>query len=626
VRYPGFIGSSNTLQSVNAACERTVNLYPEINEQKTAAENEIGALFMVPGLRLAVDLGSMPIRGMWTDSSGKLWAVSGYGLHSISAVNVATSVGALRTLTGPVSMADNVTQLCVVDGRNGYIVTLADNTFGTIPKTSLQTGDGFKGATRVSFIDNYFVFNEPGTGRMYYTAIADGFDINGLDFWTAEGLPDNVRGHIVTNRDIIVGGDDSVEVYYNSSGSDNAFVRREGAFIEFGLASPFSLQKLANTVLWLGAGSNGSGVVWQLQGYQPVRVSTHAVEQALMSYGDLSDATAWTYADRGHQFYCLNVPGAPVTHCLDVSTGLWCERMDWVNGHEARFRAENHAFAYGKHYVGDWESGKIYTLDPDWPYFDTSLIHVERTSPHLVKGLTRMRYDSFQLDMEVGNIQQQASIPTLVGETLPTVGTPEGLSALLVLLVWVTEESPYVDPTDLSVITVNGDLISESNATGSGLSPFASVTTLDGIAAAATDWFNLVGKAVITWESDHFLLAVTPAATMALTKFTVPTVIDERWAVAGLLGLHPNATLNSSSVDGILPHVEPVMSLQYSDDGGHTWSDEQYQSIGKTGEWAKPVIWRRLGSGRNRVFRVKGCPACRLAILGAEIHGQQGVS
>jgi hypothetical protein len=67
---------------------------------------------------------------------------------------------------------------------------------------------------------------------------------------------------------------------------------------------------------------------------------------------------------------------------------------------------------------------------------------------------------------------------------------------------------------------------------------------------------------------------------------------------------------------------DPQVMLRWSDDGGHTWSNEYWQSIGKIGEYFKRVIWRRLGMTlklRDRVYEVSGTDPVKIAIVGAEI-------
>jgi len=49
----------------------------------------------------------------------------------------------------------------------------------------------------------------------------------------------------------------------------------------------------------------------------------------------------------------------------------------------------------------------------------------------------------------------------------------------------------------------------------------------------------------------------------------------------------------------------PFVMLQFSDDGGRTWSTEQWASAGRAGEFIWKVEWFGLGSFYNRIFRIK---------------------
>lgn len=48
---------------------------------------------------------------------------------------------------------------------------------------------------------------------------------------------------------------------------------------------------------------------------------------------------------------------------------------------------------------------------------------------------------------------------------------------------------------------------------------------------------------------------------------------------------------------------DPRIVLEYSKDGGHSWSKEKWRSLGKLGDHQHRVVWRGLGIGRQWVFR-----------------------
>lgn len=73
------------------------------------------------------------------------------------------------------------------------------------------------------------------------------------------------------------------------------------------------------------------------------------------------------------------------------------------------------------------------------------------------------------------------------------------------------------------------------------------------------------------------------------------------------------------------PYVPPPqISLRWSDDGGHNWSNPSYASQGDTGQMAQRVIWRRIGStkrnsGLDRIFEVSSDDPVQVALIGASI-------
>lgn len=77
-------------------------------------------------------------------------------------------------------------------------------------------------------------------------------------------------------------------------------------------------------------------------------------------------------------------------------------------------------------------------------------------------------------------------------------------------------------------------------------------------------------------------------------------------------------------LDGGVFGSDPEMQLQYSDDGGYTWSSWRVATMGKIGEFKARCIYRMLGSGRDRVFRVRVTDPVNVRILGADIEVSGG--
>jgi hypothetical protein len=78
------------------------------------------------------------------------------------------------------------------------------------------------------------------------------------------------------------------------------------------------------------------------------------------------------------------------------------------------------------------------------------------------------------------------------------------------------------------------------------------------------------------------------------------------------------SAVNASTLQG----TDPQVMLRWSDDGGHTWSNEHWAGMGKIGEYYRRVVWRRLGMTlklRDRVYEISGTDPVKIAIMGAEL-------
>jgi len=525
------LGAAYVARSINAADNRLINMYPE----STPDGGKTAAYFQrVPGITAVISASSGYARGLYT-LNGKLYYVSYSTALNDSVLTELTETptgfwssvirGTGITGTGPVSMADNGTQLFIAANPDGYIYDVNTTAFAKI-------GDpDFPGAVTVGYVNGYFIFNEPDSQRVWVTQLYDGTQIDPLSFASAEASPDSVVSLIVDHKEIWIFGNNSTEVWYDAGQPDYPLAPIQGAFLETGCAAPYSVAKMDNSVFWLGADARGFGMVYRARGYQPQRISTHAIEYAIQSYETISDAIGYTYQQDGHMFYVLTFPTANATWVYDAATQMWHQRAhNSETGTLNRHSPVCQATYNNKVCVGDGFSNVVGYYDFDeFLEFDRAktILRSWRALPTGKNTLKRTAQHSLQVDCEAGT-----TIYSPPPQPVPGVQGPP----------WVASTSNGVE------YVVTNPIVLESNGT-------------------ANQFFN-----------PEFFLGTTALAM--------------------------------------------IMALRWSDDGGHTWSNQHNMSMGFVGQTGKRVIWRRLGMTqklRDRVYEISCSGRGKIAIMGAEL-------
>ena len=390
-----FVGQSYVYQSLTFDAQRCINFYPVKSETGTSRDDY--ALNPTAGLQTLVQFSGVQIRGCW-QVLGRCFFVAGNKLYEIYANGSFTDRGTLLTFNGRVSISDNGGQLCVVDGDYGYILELLTNVFTQI------TYPYFTGAVTVVFLGGYFVFNRPNSSVYYISSIYDGLTGDATEFAVAEGSPDALTCLAVLHNQVYLIGNRTTEIVYNSGDADFPLAPISGTFIEYGTESAFGVATTANSILWVKQDTDGNAMIFKAEAYSPVRVSTNAIELILSQY-DMTNATAYTYQENGHTFYCLNAPQMPTTLVLDIELGLWHEKAYWNAslGQFTRHRADCHVFCFGKHLVGDYENGKIYMQSLNYSDDAGDTIRRQRTLPYVIDDMEYIYFKDFLIDMQVGS-------------------------------------------------------------------------------------------------------------------------------------------------------------------------------------------------------------------------------
>lgn len=402
----GLVGPTYTERSPQFDAQRTINLYPVVDETKKG--KEVSALYGTPGLDLQLTCGIGPIRGEFASTNGRAFVVSATQLYEIFEDNTQTLRGTLTSDVGAVTMDENVTQLAICDGEKIYIFNYGTNTFST---PSLAASP----ALTVTELDGYFIYNTDN-GQFYISALADGTSWSALDFATAESSPDGLVRVLKANGQLWLQGSVTTEPWYNSGDLEFPFERVPGAKMQVGVASAYASLEIDNTIIFLGRTKEGQGIVYRASGYVPKRISTFAIEYILNKNSDLSGIRAYAYQEDGHTFCVFTGGNLETSLVYDLSTQQWHERAYLeADGTLSTHKALTCMYAFGKHLVGDKTNGNIYHMS--LAYYDDAgdEIRAERIFTHLNNEGQSFSVNEIEVDFEpgVGLITGQGSDPVV---------------------------------------------------------------------------------------------------------------------------------------------------------------------------------------------------------------------
>jgi hypothetical protein len=409
----GFVGAAYTAPSIYQNAQECINWRPEIDLTKQPGERGIVALYPTPGLKVEVELPiSAPVRGMRPLSGDQyLIAVCGNRVYSITTALVATEVGTLNTNSGPVSITDIIQTAggltaYIADGGDRYIWVAATNTFQTLPPT-----DGpWQGADVVDNVDNYVIYNQPGTRNWAATDLGSAYSTEAY-FGTKDGSPDDLISLIVDRRQVYLLGDITTEIW-TDTGNVTAgiisfpFSRIQGASMQTGVNAQFSVARLGDGFAIVAKDNRGNATIEMAMQYTFQRFSTHAVEYSLEGY-NVSDAIAYSYQIQGHEIYVVTFPSVGpygLTWAYDLATQQWHKWLSWDSalGVFKRHRSNCHALFANLNLVGDYENGRIYSLQNEVYTEAGAPIRRLRRAPHLTADLQRQYFDELQIQFQPG--------------------------------------------------------------------------------------------------------------------------------------------------------------------------------------------------------------------------------
>jgi hypothetical protein len=565
------LGSSYVTRSPNAADNRMVNLFPEVVPE---GGKQAAWLQRAPGLRYLATLGSGPVRGLWT-FNGKGYAVSGATLYEIDTEWNATAKGTIATGPSQVNMTDNGTQLFIADGNNGYIYnssnfTLACTTVsGDATVTTTDTsgiyvdqpvsGTGIPVGAKVLSITDATTFELTANA----TASNTGVTLTFSDFLTQLGT--NFYGAVGC------GFLDGWFVYNQPNSQTFWVMDATGTTIDplyFASAegSPDNLVTLIvdHREIWL-FGQN-SVEVWYDAGLPDFPMAR--IQGAFNEIGCLA-AYSVAKLDNGLFWLGADARGNGIVY---RSKGYSGER---VSTHAVEWQIQQYSQlsdAVGYTYQQDGHS--FYVLN--FPTADTTWVYDVATGA----WHERAGWENDQFTRTRGSCQMNFNNEIVIGD-------------------YRTGE---IFAYDLNVY-------SESGTTQKWLRSWRALPT---------------GQNNLTRTAQHSLQLDCQAG-VGLPGYATPTYVYESILDRASSNIYTrdDELIQSREYNPATIGADPQVMLRWSDDGGHTWSNEHWKSMGQIGRTGYRTIWRRLGMTmklRDRVYEISGTDPVKIAIMGAELH------
>jgi hypothetical protein len=569
MRFLGFIGPEYTLRSKNVDCQRCVNLFPEMDELGTGKAKEVASLQSTPGLELLVTLGTSPIRAMWTSSLGVLYVVAGNTLYSVSDTWAATTLGTLLTSTGPVSIADNGTtnQSAISSGLTTYTFT------ASVLTASLDFGAGYT--------------------------------INGI-LYTCQANYTTSDTSLVFTTPNVVGGPSP---YPGSAGTLTLAGGIGPATITF-IAATFTTYSTNQVVLVDGE----YGYVWDtgtstfaqitdpgfLGAAQVVYQDTYFIfNQAGTQQFFLSDQNATTFSSP--QVAAAEANPDALVAILSSHENLWLFGTQttevWYDSGAADFAFQPVSGAIME--VGCCAPFSVAKSNNTvfWLGSDENGIGIA----YMANGYQAQRISTHAVEFAIQGYgvisdcvaycyqQDGHSFYVLNFQSAGTTWVYDATTSL-----WHERAFTALGQLDRHLAQCHA-LAYSTHVVGD----YSSGNLYEMNTTIYTDNGSPITR-----------LRVAPHITDDLKRMFYSTIQLDMETGVGL--------------DGIQQGTNPQAMLQFSDDGGHSWSNEKWSSFGMIGQRLARCIWRKLGQSRDRVFKIVITDPVPVTLIGVEMDVVSG--
>jgi hypothetical protein len=614
----GFVGPSYEAPSIYQDAQECINFVPEIDPLKQQGERGVVALYPTPGLTALVLFENQEeIRGMRTLSGGDiLVAVCGPYVYALTSTYTTTMVGQLNTSTGIVGITDNGVNVYIVDGQSRYTWRISS------PSAAVFTGSISGTTLTVTAITN---------GAIAINQALFGVNVSQATVITALGTGTGGIGTYTINQS------QSVASTQMNSATVGAVVTGD----------------ISGTTLTVSAVTSGTLTVGQT-----IQGSTVTAQTIITALGT-GTGGAGTYTVNNSQtvtsrtLYGLNWSVLPSTDGAFSSA----TSVDIVDNYFVYNRPDTQQF------------GASAALSPISPAL--SFGSKDGAPDDLVSLIVDHR-EVYLLGEVSSEVWIDAGTIPFPFQRIPGTSTQHGIAAPFSVArlgnsfaylsrntrgqAQIVQMNGYV-PTRISTHAVENSLTNQvvNNAVAWAYQLEGHEVYVISFPSINLTWaYDIASGMWHKWLYTNNLGQYERARGNCCVEFQGLVMVGD-YANGKIYKLDPlNYTDDGQHVRRLrrAPHLvadfqreyfdelqiqfqpgvglptgqgeNPQAMLRWSDNGGSTWSNEHWTTIGLIGKYANRAIWRRLGTARDRVFEVSISDPVKAVIISANLKSSVG--
>jgi hypothetical protein len=614
----GFVGPSYEAPSIYQDAQECINFYPELDPLKQPGERGVAALYPTPGLTaLLLFQNQEEIRGMVTLSGGDIMVVvCGPYVYAITSDYNTTMVGQLDSSTGRVGITDNGINVYIVDGNNRYTWRISSPSAAVFTGSTSGTTLTVTAITNGTIAINQALFGVNIAQETVITALGTGtggvgtYTINVSQTVPSEQMNSATVGAVVT------GSISGTTLTVSAVTSGTLFV---GQTIQ---GSGVTVQTIITA---LGTGTGGAGT-YTVNNSQTVTSRTlYGLNWSVLPSTD-GAFTGGTNVDIVDNYFVYNRPDTQQFGASSVLSPI-SPALSFGSKDGAPDDLVTLIVDHREIYLLGESSSEVWVDQGTIP-FPFTRIPGTSTQHGIAAPFSVARFGNSFAYLSRNN-RGQAQVVQMNGYVPQRISTHAVENSLVNqnvdnAIAWTYQ----LEGHEVYVISFPGLNLTWCYDAASGMwhkwlytNNLGQYERARGNCCAVFQGLVMVGdynngkvykldKSNYTDDGQHVRrLRRAPHLVSDFQR----QYFDELQ-----IQFQPGVGLTTGEGEN------PQAMLRWSDNGGSTWSNEYWTSIGRMGKYANRAIWRRLGWARDRVYEVTISDPVKAVIVSANLKATAG--